>query len=253
MFALSFCREYVPEAQCFIGGTCADHASLGGEGHVEHTGGMAPQLLDPRHAGILPETQLVLDVSMAAEDLLLVGRPLQRAHLGAGVHRVDEGARAGIPELDTTVRGTPAAGEQVALVWRPGQSLHRGLVVGECVLGRGVHGVEVSALGDAQCVVVRTRGEIGAVRGPRQTTDFLGMVQHLANNVVLYTHVMVDDCIVPGAGGQDVAVPCERPYSGGMAIQGADLSLRLHVPQLHSVFRSTHRKMIAALLNPSQR
>ena len=44
-------------------------------------GCVPPELLDLKHAGVLPEGQLVLAEPVGRHELLVVSRPLQGAHL----------------------------------------------------------------------------------------------------------------------------------------------------------------------------
>lgn len=54
--------------------------------------------------------------------------PLKRAHLRVRVDGVEHGPGVGVPELDASVGGTAARGEQVGLKRAPGESLHGSLV-----------------------------------------------------------------------------------------------------------------------------
>lgn len=81
-----------------------------------------------RHRRILPQTQLVLAVTVRRQKLSFVRVPLQRAHLRVRIHRVEHRARVGVPELDATVGGTAARREQVGLERTPRESLHGSLM-----------------------------------------------------------------------------------------------------------------------------
>jgi len=80
------------------------------------------------HRRILPQTQLVLAVTVRRQKLPLMRVPLQRAHLRVRVHRVEHGAGVRVPKLDATVGGTAARSEQVGLERTPGESLNGSLM-----------------------------------------------------------------------------------------------------------------------------
>ena len=70
---------------------------------MKHARSVPLELLCLYHGGILPETKLVLRVPVAAQELFLKGRPLERAHLAAGVHTVEHGSAGCVPEFDASV------------------------------------------------------------------------------------------------------------------------------------------------------
>ena len=56
------------------------------------------------------------------------------------------------------------------MMWRPGDGLHRGNV-----LGVGVNGLQTAEIPHEEFVVVAARGEVLIVRGPLQTAHLLTM------------------------------------------------------------------------------
>jgi hypothetical protein len=236
----------IPEAKRLVGRPGDHHGSVRRGGHVQHAGGVPLQLLHLGQSGVLPQAQLVLGIAVRAQDLVLEGRPLQSAHLAAGVDTVEEGSAGGIPELHGAVGSASSAGEQVALMGGPRQSLDGSIVLGEDMLGGGGgHTVP-----DAQSVVVGSGGQVGAIGGPGQPADLLGVLAEGGDGVVLDAHVVVDDGGVSGARGQHVAIPGEGADTGRVAVHGAHLFAGLHVPQLHGTAGSPHSDVRASLLHP---
>ena len=78
----------IPKSKCFISSTWTYKRPIWGGGHVESSRCMTLQLLNLGHVWVLPQTQQVLCISMAAQELLLERRPLQGTNLRAGVDRI---------------------------------------------------------------------------------------------------------------------------------------------------------------------
>ena len=83
MFTPGSLVEYLPEPESFITSTGDNGLSVGAHGEIENTECMASQRHNLLHARILPNHNLVLAVSVGADDFVRVLRPGQIAHLAA--------------------------------------------------------------------------------------------------------------------------------------------------------------------------
>mmetsp|Transcript_26814 Transcript_26814/g.77329 ORF Transcript_26814/g.77329 Transcript_26814/m.77329 type:complete len:409 (+) Transcript_26814:1431-2657(+) len=238
----------VPEAKGLVSGGRNDGRSIGTAGHVKDTGGVALELLDLGHGGILPQTELVASEAVGGQDLLLVGVPLKCANLRSGVDGVQQGTGLAVPELDASISGTATSGEEVPLVRRPRQGLDSGLVVGEGVAGggRGRGG----GIPQAELVVVAATGQSEAVGTPRQATDLLRMAGQGGNVVAGNPDVVVDNDGVASTRGQNVSVPRQTSHALGMAVHGTELLASLDIPQLSAATGRADGNVSATLLDP---
>jgi len=82
--------EGIPEAESLVTGAGDDDLAVGAHGEVEHSVGVAGQRDDLLHAGVLPDDDLVLAVTVCGDNLVAVLGPSKVAHLTSGVQAVDE-------------------------------------------------------------------------------------------------------------------------------------------------------------------
>src|ERR1700710_971901 len=127
--------EDFPETQGLI--TSARHHRLAvrAHGEVQDTEGVASQRNNLLHARVLPDDNLVLTVSVCADDLVRVLGPRKIAHLAAGVNLLDHRTRRRVPEFDRASGRTTTRGKQVVLVRGPCDGLDGGAVVGKAIEG----------------------------------------------------------------------------------------------------------------------
>lgn len=158
--------------------------------------------------------------------MLLV--PEEGGDLRPGVDPVDRDASVDVPEVDGPVGGAAARGQQVGLPWAPRQRLDGGGVAGErgAVLAAGF-------VPDVDDVVVGARGQVLAVWGPLQAADLLGVAFEGLDVVLTDPDVVVHDLASPGASRQDVLVPVHGSNPAFTRVDGSDLLLLGHVPDLH--------------------
>ena len=154
-----------------------------------------------RHAGVLPDGQMVLGETVARDELAVVGRPNQLAYLGVGLSRGEACSSRGVPGSDGAVVCTSARSEGVGLEGAPGESLDCSGVVVERESGAGsIVRVDVP---DVDQVVIASGGELVAIRRPLQSADLLGVTSKQADNMLLCANVVVDDVGVLATGAQD--------------------------------------------------
>ncbi len=87
------------------------------------------------HSRILPYNQLILRISMARYQLLVMGRPLDSTHLRFGIHAVDVGPCSCIPDAESAVSSPTPRCQEVRLPWTPGESFHGCYVMVKTVEG----------------------------------------------------------------------------------------------------------------------
>lgn len=143
-----------PEAQCLISTSRHDAGAIRAGCHVQHPALVPSQLTNLDQAGILPQTELVLAVAVAAENLALMPVPLQGADLGAGINGAEHGTCVGVPELDAAISCTTASGDEVALERAPCQCLDC------CLVGVDLVKHAEAGVKNAQVVVVATTGQL---------------------------------------------------------------------------------------------
>ena len=120
---------------------------------------MARQLGDLHERGIFPDEDLILTVSMGADEFVGVLGPSQIADLGSSVNALERLTGQGVPEADAAIGGAPAGSQETMLVRRPGDGL-------DC---RGVlHKPEPWRQGgivpDEELVVVSSRRQFSPIR-----------------------------------------------------------------------------------------
>mmetsp|Transcript_16853 Transcript_16853/g.16102 ORF Transcript_16853/g.16102 Transcript_16853/m.16102 type:complete len:319 (-) Transcript_16853:371-1327(-) len=236
--------ENFPESEGFIGGGAGNGRSVRAECEVEDSVGVAPQLGDLLHVGVLPDAQLVVDEAVRGEDLLIVGVPLQRAHLRVRLDRVHQLSRLRIPELYALVSRAPSRSQQVLLPGTPGNGLHGSLVVSELELGAvgvGAHVVLLEQLRgvpdavvdvpDAEHVVVAPTRQLLPVGAPLEAAHLLAVGSEgtdEARVAAASSDVVVEDLGVEGAAAED---GCLERVPG----EGADSALVLVVDHLDAL------------------
>ena len=181
--------EDLPEAEGLVPRCRCDGVAVGALRHVQDPGGVAPQLRHLRHAGVLPQAQLVLAEAMGAQQLLLVPTPLEGADLRVGVHAVEAGARLRVPELDAAVCRASAGGEEVALEGAPCQGLHCSAVLLQAVQvrGRGSAGHHLG-IPQVQEVVVPPARKLLPRQRPLQPAHLLLVRAHLRDHMISDAH-----------------------------------------------------------------
>ena len=211
--------EALPEAERLVGAGGKGGRAVRREAERKDAAGVALEVLDASHRRVGPESELVVGVAVAREELLLVGVPAEGADLGARVDGVQVGAELGVPELDRAVGRARARGEDVAVVGAPGEGLDGGAVVRERPEGRLAACPRGGGVPEVDEVVVRARGERLSVEGVGETAYLLGVADAASDLVVADADVVVDDVRVAAPGGDDVSVPREggdaRPCGGG--------------------------------------
>lgn len=85
--------------------------------------GVAGQRGQLAHRRVLPHDHLVQREAVGRDDLVHGPGPGQVAHLGAGVHGVEQVARIDVPELDVAVSGAAARGNKA---WKGGHRVGGG-------------------------------------------------------------------------------------------------------------------------------
>lgn len=189
---------------------------------------------------------------MGRDELTVGGRPGQLAHLGVSLGGGEASTSGGVPGSDSSVGCTSTRGKCVGLEGAPGEGLDGGSVVVEREEG-GLSSVSVVDVPDVEHVVVATRGELAAIRGPLQSTDLLGVGSEDGHGVVGNTDIMVDDVGITASRGQDeVVVPGKGTNTGTVTIHGTDLLHSLNVPHLDNTAVSSDSKVVA-LLDPGDR
>lgn len=139
----------VPETKGFISGGRAHLASIGRKSHVKDALGVTGEFSNLSHRGVVPETELVLRVTMSTENFLGVRAPDQRAYLTASVDLVNHATSDGVVESDVTIGGTGASGEDVSFEGAPSQGLDSSVSISE-----GVPGSRLTSVPDLAHVVV---------------------------------------------------------------------------------------------------
>ncbi len=85
-----------------------------------------------------------------------------------------------------------------------------------------------------QLVIVPTTSELVGIAIPPQTTDLLlVMPRQTADVLIGNAGVTMEDCTIPGAGGQDMVVPSETADTTSMTCHGPDPLAILSIPDLH--------------------
>ena len=203
---------------------------------------MARQTSYLLHARILPHDDLVLAVSMRADQFITVLAPRQIAHLTSSVDFLDHLPLSRIPEFDAAV-GRPAARRQKGvLVRRP-----RDRFYGSGVLAKFPERGFIQLVPDHEFVIVPPRGELPVLGVPVQAADFLLMPDEFAEVLLRLADVAVVDEAVAAAGGEDVVVPGEGADPGGVARHGAEAALFVGVPDLDEAFVGADCDVRAAL------
>ena len=110
------------------------------------------------HARIFPKAQLVLTEAMAAKNFSFVPAPLQSAHLGRCVNRVQHSSSVCIGKLDAPVSRATTRGKQVALKRAPCQCLDSSLVRRDAVCRAVIVGIPY-----VQQVVIATTCKLLAI------------------------------------------------------------------------------------------
>lgn len=110
----------LPEPQCLVPGTRDYRGTVRTRTQIQDSVGVASQTDDLLHAGILPHHDLILAVTVRADDLVRVLAPGQIADLGTGVDFFNHLARGSVPEFNGTISGAAAGGEEMVLMRRPG-------------------------------------------------------------------------------------------------------------------------------------
>lgn len=116
--------EYVPKSQRLVAGARNNSLTIGTQRQIEHTIRMARQLGHLRQGGIFPHEYLVLRVAVRGDQLRGVLGPGQIANLRARVHALHGLARQRIPETDTPIRRSTAAGQESVVMRRPRDRLY---------------------------------------------------------------------------------------------------------------------------------
>jgi hypothetical protein len=111
--------EDLPELERLVGSGGREHLAVGAEAAVENARfvGRDLHVLDAR--GVAPDAQAVVGEATGADNLLVVSAPAEGGDLGVGGDVVDASASGGVPEVDLTVVGTTAGGEEVGLPRAP--------------------------------------------------------------------------------------------------------------------------------------
>ena len=142
--------EALPETKSLITTGRKHGGGIWAHAHAQHALGVAVELSNLGHGGVLPDRQLVLGEAVAGDDLLVLLVPQQRRDLRLGVNRVDAGTRDRVPEADVAISRATTSRKKVALPWAPRKSLD-----GCGVLGHRVNLVAIEAP-DVHEVVVGT-------------------------------------------------------------------------------------------------
>ena len=177
---------------------------------------------------VAPDAEGVVWEAAGADDLAVVGAPAQGGDLGAGVDAVDASTGGGVPEVDVTVVGSAAGGEQVGLPWAPADGLDSSLVVGLGELGDR----EGAGVPDGDKVVVAASSELGTVGAPLEATYLGGVGDELGGLVLGDAHIVVEDEAAASTGGQSVLVPSHDTNAGIVSVHAAELGALLNVPDL---------------------
>merc|ERR1712137_1144032 len=105
--------EDLPELEGLIGSGSGEHLAIGAEAAVEDTRLVSRDLHVLDTGGVAPDAQAVIGEATSADNLLVVGAPTEAGNLGVGGDVVDASTGSGVPEVDLTIIGTTAGGEEV--------------------------------------------------------------------------------------------------------------------------------------------
>ena len=125
---------------------------------------------------------------------------------------------------------------------RPGDGFDGGGVVAEFPQG-GLG----QFIPDHQFVVVAAGSELAVFGVPAQAADLLLMADEFPNELIGLPDVTVVDETVARAGGEDVVVPGQGAYAGGVTCHGSEAAAFLCVPDLNEAFVCTYGDVGTAL------
>lgn len=190
---------------------------------------------------ILPDQDLILWIAVRGDQLRGVLRPCQIAHLWAGVHALHGLARQRVPKPDTSVRRSPAAGQQTVMMRWPGDRLHR-----RHMFRIRLHRTERVLIPYIESVIVAATGQILIIRRPFQATHLLPVPGQPSFRLQLRcSRIPLDDPSVPRSARQDIAVPGQSPHARRVAVQLVDLLVGGHVPHRHVAVVGAHGDCVA--------
>lgn len=195
---------------------------------MQHTGLVGRNLDVLDQSRVAPDGEAVVGEAGRGDDLLVRSAPAEGSNLASGVDAVDASARGGVPEVDVSVVGSTAGGEQVGLPRAPGECLDGGLVVGLLELG----GRELTGIPDGDEVVVATSRELRAIGTPFEAADLGGVGNELGDLVLRNADVVVVHQTRAGTGGEDVLVPAHDADASIVTVHGSELGTLLDVPDL---------------------
>ena len=79
--------------------------------------------------GILPDNDLILGITVRADQFRCMFAPGQVANLATCIHALHRLSCQSIPETDEAVSGTSAGSKEAVVVWRPRDGLDGSLVL----------------------------------------------------------------------------------------------------------------------------
>lgn len=121
--------EDVPKAKGLVARASHDGLSVGRHRQVQNSIRVPGEFGYLGQAGIFPDEDLVLRVSVSAHELGTVLAPREIADLRARVDALHGLARERVPEADATVGCATAGGQESVMMGRPRDGLHRGQVL----------------------------------------------------------------------------------------------------------------------------
>ena len=121
--------KHAPEPQSLIPCPSNDSAAVGAHGQVENSVGVASQSGDPAHVSSPPDVDLVLGVTVSADDFVDAATEHHVAHLRPNIVGRKSDPSESVSELDGAVCSATSRHKQTVLMGRPGHGLDRSFVV----------------------------------------------------------------------------------------------------------------------------